>query len=649
MTYNTSVSLLPLCDGQWTGLVPCDAPAIRTQNVFRGWFTAAGIASWVPGTFVNAVRNIFSENIRGLNQTGITHSTVIHNEVHVPLDPEEATTPRGFNFSGCTGFEIQENTIGGPVINDFSLPCIGMYISNSGDGPNMFYRNRFRDKLTVGTIIAGDNDGPAFGDGLQFKCNDYAYDDVPDQYDIAFTGNVVSVGDKQGSFINASTAAGNTFSPTCGNPENHLWAPQTAPNLFFTYWHHEPNSTPEKVRPECRSDPPLLDNWFQNSYFSYTDPLTCNSQTDLFTGGGGEVVMLEAEQNHALLKEVYDEERDGGDTEGLKAYVADPAHSSYDVRNQLMLAAPKVSSDVWALAFARQPALNPWHLAQALLANVPLQPEVMRMLQESDIDPYYRQLVEGAQGDGISTLSIMESEMGHWLNRRERALNALAKEALMDGSDTALETALDREAEHPQHGLPVNRLGLLIAKGDYSDAKAIVDDLLLAPEPDGAMEVLSIYLGLAIAGQGLHEVSTSDRALLQTLAYSGAPGQAQARAWLEALGEGPFPDELILPGEDRAMRWTEGWAQAPLQLLAAFPNPSDGRQPVYVVMRLPEGMEQATLRIADAAGRIIRDQLVAQRAAIVELEASTLTKGLYLGGLYADGVQLASLKFEIVR
>ncbi len=650
LALNTSISILPLCDGEYVGLVPCEAPSQRTINVFRGLYKAVRITNISPDRYAEVVRASFAENIRGLEITGTSHSTVIRNLVSVPLDPGNIFMPRGMAFSNSTGFEVQENEIDGPANNDFSQPNTGMWFSNTGDGPNLYYKNQFFGPLTVGTIIQGVNqDEDVPGDGLQFKCNNYGVNDLSNEYDIALTGNPVSIGDKQGTGDDPSTAAGNTFSPSCELLDaSHMWAEEGAV-VPFKYWYHNPLSTVEKVYPECRPVNDMPELWFTNTEFSYENPSVCTSQTDLFTGGGGGVIVLEAEENYNLLREVYDEQSDGGDTEGLKDYIADPSHSGYDVRNQLMLVAPRVSSAVWSQVFVRDPAMNPWHLAQALLANVPLQPEVIRMMENSGIDPYYQQLVRNAQGNGINQLTIMESEMGHWRLRRERALNAMTLDALKTGTQTALQDALDYDEDHPQHGLPLNRLGLLMAKGELTDAKDIVDDILLAPHPDAGIEVLGIYLDLLIADQTIYDVSTSDRARVGNIAHTYGPGQGQAQAWLECLGEGPFPDEMILPDENRSMQASPETAPAPIELLATFPNPSDGKQAVYLVVRMPEGMEQATLRVVDPLGRIVRDEVISRAAAIIELEPGQLANGLYLASLFAGEIQLATSKFEVLR
>lgn len=46
--------------------------------------------------------------------------------------------------------------------------------------------------------------------------------------------------------------------------------------------------------------------------------------------------------------------------------------------------------------------MNPWHLAQALLANSPLEAKVLVMMDEYGLAPFYKELVLEGQGGGVS-------------------------------------------------------------------------------------------------------------------------------------------------------------------------------------------------------------------------------------------------------
>lgn len=85
------------------------------------------------------------------------------------------------------------------------------------------------------------------------------------------------------------------------------------------------------------------------------------------------------------------------------------------------------------------------------------------------------------------------------------------------------------------------------------------------------------------------------------------------------------------------------------QLLMAYPNPSDGKQPVYVVAHLLEGMTAAEVRVFDPLGRQVLAQRVHNAVGIVELPALNLPTGLYSVVLLADGLNVGTTNFEILR
>ncbi|MBL0044996.1 MAG: hypothetical protein IPP33_11565 [Flavobacteriales bacterium] len=75
-------------------------------------------------------------------------------------------------------------------------------------------------------------------------------------------------------------------------------------------------------------------------------------------------------------------------------------------------------------------------MAQALLANSPLQSEVVSLMDRSELTPFYKQLVNNGQGGGLNNLTIKESEMAYYRHKHEHALNDLAADALMNEDPT---------------------------------------------------------------------------------------------------------------------------------------------------------------------------------------------------------------------
>jgi hypothetical protein len=362
--------------------------------------------------------------------------------------------------------------------------------------------------------------------------------------------------------------------------------------------------------------------------------------------------MAQAQQEEGLLRQVYNSQRDGGETEELKDYVYDPAHSSSDVRSALMLHAPKVSQDTWKEVFRREPSMNPWHLAQALVANSPLQPEVVRLMEESELTPFYKQLVYGAQTGGVSSLTILESEMAHWKYEHARALNELASAAIRGDDHLTIADAMAFEAQYPEMGTPWARISMLIAQGDLLAAKAIVDELNAIPEPEGAMEVLGMALALELSNTPLAEAPQATLDRLEILANGEGTGMFAAQAWLRSLDATLYPERILLPVELRSsFTYQEPTEEqvVDIALLSVYPNPSGGQQAVFVVTRLQEGMESGEVRVFDPMGRQVVVERIMGHSAIVEVPVNGLANGLYIAALYADGLQVGITKFELTN
>lgn len=80
--------------------------------------------------------------------------------------------------------------------------------------------------------------------------------------------------------------------------------------------------------------------------------------------------------------------------------------------------------------------------------------------------------------------------------------------------------------------------------------------------------------------------------------------------------------------------------------LTAYPNPSSG--PVHLVYQIPQGVTQAEIRWANVLGRVSGSRNVAPRNGILELQADEVAPGLYLVGLYLDGVPTCHVKVDVM-
>ena len=127
------------------------------------------------------------------------------------------------------------------------------------------------------------------------------------------------------------------------------------------------------------------------------------------------------------------------------------------------------------------------------------------------------------------------------------------------------------------------------------------------------------------------------------------PGRPEAQAWLLYLGDS-LPDEMELPNTTKRLLnrrpWSNTTAHAPV-LLQAYPNPGIG--PFYLVYDVPEGVEQAELRVMDALGRMVHRQSVTPKKGIAELAANTWANGVHIATLYCDGTRMGTVQLNKLR
>lgn len=625
------------------------------RNRFENLFTGVGHGSLLPA-FTLAVDEC---DFLGCSRSSwiIATDNVLFTENTVEV-PETDEYDYGTYMYNCTGFEFEENVFTGV---GSTTAKVGSVFSTCGPAYNLFYNNRY-DGFTgngpagysAGAIVSGNNRESGTGLGFTFKCNDFSNTALND-HDLAFTDAGVTVGSQQGAQLNGQSPAGNTFAngtDCMAEPDKHFYV-QDGNVSTFEYWHHTEQPQIELV-PDCASPPIVVSNlpgtWYHDAVVPYDpDDVTgsCPTMLSQFQNDDdSEDEITYAQNEAATLRDVYDDWSDGGDPSGLIDFINDPANTSYDVRNQLMLIAPKVSDEAWKTAFTRNPAMNPWHLAQALMANSPLTMEVIEMMTTYNLGAYYRQLVNGAQNGGVSMHSIYRSEIAYWSGRHARALRDLTARAIHSGDPQALANAFDWHGTHGTSTSPQSMLALSYALGDDARARQVVDAALVTGRLPEYWDVQDLYLTLRENDEGPEEVDANGIQLLENIATSGLYGAGHAQVWLSILGQS-FPDHVVLPQRNRAQQGANDDDGLSPILLQASPNPTSG--PIVVSVQLPEGSDGGTLRIIDPVGRMVQAVPFRGTVQVVEMDASTLANGLYAVAVDVDGIQLGVAKFEVAR
>ncbi len=124
-------------------------------------------------------------------------------------------------------------------------------------------------------------------------------------------------------------------------------------------------------------------------------------------------------------------------------------------------------------------------------------------------------------------------------------------------------------------------------------------------------------------------------------------GSAQASAWLQAMGEAPLDELILLPTPELKSSRNERVRQRANNeaVLQAWPNPSAG--PVFVLCNVPPTVSGASLRITDLNGRLVQEQKLPAGRGVAELAPGFAAPGLYLAELRLDGIRAGQVKLVL--
>ncbi len=647
-----------LIGSKCTVLVPWGTPC-PAGNYFTTSFTglAQGVhaASLDPGKTFSVDEATFTDCPRGIRMEGVDDAAITRNNFSVDDftgSYYQFATPYGIYSDQCTGYKIENNVLSSASHSGAHAQA-GMVIKDSGPYSNTIYNNRFDgfyDQNSTALLIQGLNGDPHdyFLTGLEVRCNEFGQHGADNRFDVALTGSSPKVRANQGrvfSFATDFTApAGNLFS-LLGQVESD-WHVGGSSN-FVNYFHH--SGTNQAWVPQ----------FYDQTHFLPTDALgqwpSSRSQAcpDHFQDGVVELQQMQAEavQQDAQLQadqQAYDATKDNGDTYSLMSYVENPANSDVQVRNALQSVAPSAGTEVWQAVFARQPAMDPWYLTQALLANSPLQPEVMDLCYNSALDDFYYFLVLDAQS-GVNVLSGLESTISSHAGGKARAVTDLGRMSWLDSTavDSAITALLAFHDSLPSENNALVQAGWYMAKNQPLALQALAEHQLGDSLTDGLYSLWKRY-AQAEQAVGWQAPDSGTVAWLEDLAQDRwTIGSAQASAWLQALGGAPLEELILLPTPGLKNSRNERTRQRAnsAAVLHAWPNPSSG--PVYVLCNVPANVGNAMLRIIDLNGRLVQEMALAAGSGITEIKSGFAAAGIYLAELRLDGIRAGQVKLVL--
>lgn len=346
----------------------------------------------------------------------------------------------------------------------------------------------------------------------------------------------------------------------------------------------------------------------------------------------------------------YDEYINNGIGPQLRNLIKDPYAASIDVRNALMDAAPRVSDNLLIMAIQRDPAMDGWHLAQALLANSPLKSDVRRVLEESDYNQYYKDLVETNQVGGVAPRVWMGMDLTYHTMERD-----LAKEDLLrlytgyDGGEPMWDSILQMPNQFPFCISTCDKAAILMENGNYHDAG---HHLNTHCEVDSArFAMLQIALDLLQNPDSTAALSTDQQAALQAIADDVTHAMSHTACVILEFWGGPrcertpaMLEELEPRSQKRPKKATEF---GDIKALMAFPNPAS--ESIRVSTMLPPDCQTLVLNVYDIQGKIVATENMLSHHGMLELDCAKWSSGNYLMELIGDKIKLGTTQVVVVH
>lgn len=594
--------------------------------------------------------NTFTGNLGGVSLRYSGLAEVVQNDFNIPAisdlnlgssHPEAVAF--GVYLGGSTGYEVEENVFVGTERDQ----NVGVAVQSSGPQPNEIYKNRF-ENLAVGIVAMGNNRGPGTNMGLRFRCDSLGTFDQPLTNSIALT-NEGEVQHYQGSITIAEGGAGNMFYPLCApfSQEREFYVGDDTPiESTVTYVPFAQDFT----RPDCNTQT-MVGVTLSQDEFIYEEHCPSNLSSSGSTG----VSKWEFLQNKSMLtvlSDVYGNTVNGGDTKFLLDLIDDPFVSSFDLRNELLLASPRVTDEVMIAAIRRDPEMNHWHLAQVLLANSPLTQRVLNVLDQSDVDPYYRELIEDGQNGGMTNTTLMEMELSHFGGEMQRTLADYARQAYRQDSTMALNDSIIYylSDEAIDDGLRM-LLSYHIKRQQWNEAQDLLGNAPNMRWHNDFTEAMTILIEALQDSSGADAYIASNESALLAIANDNHREAYLARAILATYDIAEFEYPIVLPTPTpKSMKQNKEKDRVKVNPVASV-HPNPAKNAAYLTWRLPEEIaaENVVLSVYNAQGAVVRTTRLNGQVGIEEINLTNWPSGLYIYQLRHDEILLHSGKFEVLR
>jgi hypothetical protein len=611
-TYNRAIfsssagfSISALCS---SSVLPCTD---YDKCAFTGFYQ--GIIATNDGTNTNTFnvnRAVFTDNSYGISVSNIHNAAVLFSEFNIgynTADQEKCEgkgSGYGIDMTGCTGFAIEENKFkkaqGVPLGN-----YIGIRVNGCPSESDNIYLNEFL-ALSEGNLAQGTNRSNPGDDskGVAYLCNQNFYN----SYDFHIARNSMIRGNMGG----VTSPSGNVL---------------TYPPVSIMQFQNDGTQNVEYFYNVNKTD-----EWL-TKYTSYVTsiPINYNNTCPSHYGGGGHRIVLTEDEilqkeqeyysglnNYNNVEALYESLKDGGNTEQLQSEVATAWPSEmWALRAELLGKSPHLSKEVLMTAADKTDVLPESVIFEIMAANPDeLRKEEIISYLENKNQPLPGYMIDILRqvANGVTYKTALKCQMSAYHSQKVNAANDIIRSILNDSiSDSnTLRNWLDNIEGYEEDK---QIIASYINEGNYASALNLIQLLPSLYELSG--DQLSEYnqyklftewlIGLYQQNRTVFGLDSLEIANLVSIAENGT-GSAKygTRGILEFAYGYHYCDCPELPeiaGLKNSKIDTDNVDNNFGLEIDVKPNPA--KEWVAFDYCLPPGINTATLKITDLAGKVV--------------------------------------------
>jgi hypothetical protein len=581
------------------------------------------------------IRNsVFQDNQYGIWVGAQNATTIYRNKFKIP-DLHLIEQCAGVFLGKCNHYNVSRNVFEGEENSQYN--SVGVYVKDSPENANEIYLNDF-DYLKYGIIAEGDQaeNSPVLG-GLQLLCGKYSNvtwsNSVIPNLGQTFAEIAIDQGHQTYPQITASSdLAGNLFAnaSTSASPFSDYFNCMGC--NIIKYHAHDSNSN-SAVVPDNITSNVLVD---ENNIPFTSRWNACPVEHALLPEKSLLVELVEL--NDSIInveKAQYYQLIDGGQTGAVVGFISNPNNSSALIRENLLPLCPYLSVTALDTLLDRTASMNPWHLSELLIACSPLDPVVLKRINnEIALPSYFLGLINEYQDGGNERLQKETAIKAANINKN-RAFGKLLELEL--SNDTLVRNYSEMEAlfeTNSDMSESVMLYEIYRAQGKFEEASTVYEAYLrdtLSAEENALNDII-----FEISNNGGYAFAdSSQQQALQSLLNSEESIRMQVKSALELITKEPFECEFLYPEIPKSKVNRMDEEPNRISLLEVYPNPVSEDFTVGFV--LPSDQQNSALNIYNSQGQLIDQIDLSKDNGIHYLNARNWQAGLYILDLIVYG------------